>query len=174
MAEAVSRVAVSDESVHSEKRAETSSLSPPPPSSRAPNSASVTVHNSASKDTSVEDTPILSVEEILALLSVDQVSPKSMFWSLCSVFQNAYEQERSIELDQTKMECLKSRLHRAQFLDDQHDIRIGDDLVACKEVMEQMLKNCSKFLSNAVQILMRASRHCQTPPEYSSILLDVD
>jgi hypothetical protein len=155
MAEAVSSIAESDEPLHSERRAETSSLSLPLPSS----SASVVVHGSAPKEASIQDTSTSSIEETLALLSIDHVSPKAMFWSLYSVFQNAYEKEGSIDLDQNEMESLRSRLHRAQFLDDQHGIRVGDDLVACKEVMEQMLKNRSKFLSNAVQILLRASRH---------------
>lgn len=162
MAEAVSSIAESDEPLHSERRAETSSLSLPLPSSssQAPDSASVVVHGSAPKEASIQDTSTSSIEETLALLSIDHVSPKAMFWSLYSVFQNAYEKEGSIDLDQNEMESLRSRLHRAQFLDDQHGIRVGDDLVACKEVMEQMLKNRSKVLSNAVQILLRASRHC--------------
>lgn len=158
MAEAVSSIAESDEPLHSEGCAETSSL-PLPSSSQPPDSASVVVHGSAPKEPSIQDTSTPSIEDTLALLSIDHVSPKTMFWSLYSVFQNAYEKEGSIDLDLNEMESLRSRLHRAQFLDDQHGIRVGDDLVACKEVMEQMLKNRSKFLSNAVQILLRASRH---------------
>lgn len=162
MAEVVSSMALSTGSLPSAERDETSSLSPPPSYSRsqAPYPASVTVHDSVAIDTSIEDTSKSTIEETLALLSVDQVSPKTMFWSLCSVFQNAYEQEGSIQLAPIEMENLRSRLHRAQYMDDLHGMRFNDDLVACKAVMEQMLRNRSNVLSNAVQIIMRASRNC--------------
>ncbi|MCJ1243315.1 hypothetical protein MMC30_000512 [Trapelia coarctata] len=137
-----------------------------PSSSQALDSTSVISHTPTSKDTSTQNTSTSPVEETLARLSIDDVNPRTMFWSLYSVFQDAHRQDGSIDLDHTGMELLKARLHRAEWLDDLHGVRIGEDLVACREVMEQMLQSGSKFLSDAVHILLEASRHRQTLPDW--------
>jgi len=155
-----------------ETRSENCLLSPS--SSQALGSTSVISHTPPSKDTSIQNTSTSPIEEALARSSIKGVTPRTMFWSLYSVFHNAYQQDGSIGLDQTEMESLKSRLHRAEWLDDLHGVRSGEDLVVCREVMEHMLHNGSKFLSDAVCILLEASRHHQTLRGYSFMIDDFD
>ena len=146
---------------------------PPPSSSSAIFSASVISHAPTSNDTSIQNTSTSPIEDTLARLSIEDVNPRAMFSSLYSVFENAHQQDGSIRLDQAGMESLKARLRRAEWLDDLHGVRNGEDLVACREVMEEMLQSRSKSLSDAVHILLEASRHRQTPRKFCSTAGDI-
>ena len=121
---------------------------------------------------SVQDTSTSPIEDAFPLVTIDDVKQRTMFWSLFSVFQNANQQDGRVNLLGTDMESLKKRLHQADYMV-KMGIRTREDLVVCREVMEQMLQIRSPFLADAVEIFLIASRQRQALHKYFSLVLVV-
>ena len=98
----------------------------------------------------------LSVEDSLALLSVDEEQER-MFRSIALVIRNAQGQEGGIELNQADLEGLGETLRRADGLEGQ-GVPDAAGLGATKDLLEGMLQKQSRFLIDVARALADKSR----------------
>lgn len=106
------------------------------------------------------DSDIASVEDSLALLTVEEDEAERMFRVLETIFRNALDHEKSIDLSYFGSDNLWILLRRAD-VSSRQGYRDLDVLTIIKDVLDQMLCSGSRLLVAAAKTLADASRDCK-------------
>ena len=103
---------------------------------------------------------VASIESSLALLTVEEDERERMFGVLETIFRNALDHEKSIDLSYFGSENLWILLRRAD-VSSRQGYRDLDVLKTIRDVLNQMLCSGSRLLVSAAKTLADASRDCK-------------